>query len=62
MLTNNTRILTKDWKHSNLNDPLVKEVFQFIYDLVYVHKVSPTTLKCLVDPRKILVGSIFVYK
>ena len=41
MLTNNTRILTKDWKHSNLNDPLVKEVFQFIYDLVYVHKVSP---------------------
>ena len=34
--------LTDDWTKSNLNDPGAVEAMQFVYDLVYKHKVSPT--------------------
>ena len=35
--------LTDDWTKSNLDNPGSLEAMQFLYDLVYKHKVSPTT-------------------
>jgi multiple sugar transport system substrate-binding protein len=34
--------LTDDWTKSNLGDPRAVEAMQFVYDLVYTHKVAPT--------------------
>lgn len=34
--------LTDDWTKSNLDNPKAVEAMQFVYDLVYKHKVSPT--------------------
>jgi multiple sugar transport system substrate-binding protein len=42
-LTNlGTGTLTDDWTKSQLGDPKSIEAMQFVYDLVYKHKVSPT--------------------
>jgi len=40
-LTNGTYPVTADFKHSNLNDPKIREVAEFIHALVYEHGVSP---------------------
>ena len=41
MFANGTNILSDDWSKSNLQDPKVLEVLQFLQDLVWKHKVSP---------------------
>ena len=41
MFANDTNILSDDWTKSNLRDPKVLEVLQFLQDLVWKHKVSP---------------------
>jgi multiple sugar transport system substrate-binding protein len=41
MYANGTSILSSDWNKSNLKDPKVLEVLQFMQDLVWKHKVSP---------------------
>ncbi|HEY8192850.1 MAG TPA: extracellular solute-binding protein, partial [Gaiellaceae bacterium] len=41
MFANATNILSDDWTKSNLQDPKVLEVLQFMQDLVWKHKVSP---------------------
>ena len=41
LLTNSTAQLNADWNASNLDDPKAIESMQFVYDLVYTHKVSP---------------------
>ena len=41
MFANGTNILSDDWTKSNLRDPKVLEVLQFMQDLVWKHKVSP---------------------
>lgn len=41
MFANGTSLLSDDWTRSNLRDPRVLEVLQFLQDLVWKHKVSP---------------------
>jgi multiple sugar transport system substrate-binding protein len=41
MFANGTNLLSDDWSKSNLKDPKVLEVLQFLQDLVWKHKVSP---------------------
>jgi multiple sugar transport system substrate-binding protein len=41
MFANGTNILSDDWSKSNLKDPKVLEVLQFMQDLVWKYKVSP---------------------
>jgi multiple sugar transport system substrate-binding protein len=41
MFANGTSLLSDDWTRSNLRDPKVLEVLQFMQDLVWKHKVSP---------------------
>lgn len=41
MFANGTSLLSDDWTRSNLKDPKVLEVLQFLQDLVWKHKVSP---------------------
>jgi multiple sugar transport system substrate-binding protein len=41
MFANGTSILSDDWTRSNLKDPRVLEVLQFLQDLVWKYKVSP---------------------
>jgi multiple sugar transport system substrate-binding protein len=41
MFANGTNILSDDWTKSNLKDPRVLEVMQFLQDLVWKYKVSP---------------------
>jgi len=41
MFANGTSLLSDDWTRSNLKDPRVLEVLQFLQDLVWKHKVSP---------------------
>ena len=41
MFANGTNLLSDDWSKSNLKDPKVLEVLQFMQDLVWKYKVSP---------------------
>ena len=41
MFANGTNLLNEDWTKSNLKDPRVLEVLQFMQDLVWKYKVSP---------------------
>ena len=41
MFANGTNLLSDDWTKSNLKDPRVLEVLQFMQDLVWKYKVSP---------------------
>ena len=41
MFANGTNILSADWSKSNLKDPKVLEVLQFMQDLVWKYKVCP---------------------
>ena len=41
MFANGTNLLSDDWTKSNLKDPKVLEVLQFLQDLVWKYKVSP---------------------
>ena len=41
MFANGTNLLSDDWTRSNLKDPRVLEVLQFMQDLVWKYKVSP---------------------
>lgn len=41
MFANGTNLLSDDWTKSNLKDPRVLEVLQFLQDLVWKYKVSP---------------------
>jgi len=41
MFANGTSLLSEDWTKSNLKDPRVLEVLQFLQDLVWKYKVSP---------------------
>jgi multiple sugar transport system substrate-binding protein len=41
MFANGTNLLSDDWTKSNLKDPRVHEVLQFMQDLVWKYKVSP---------------------
>jgi multiple sugar transport system substrate-binding protein len=41
MFANGTNLLSDDWTKSNLKDPKVLEVVQFLQDLVWKYKVSP---------------------
>ncbi len=41
MFSNGTSILSEDWTKSNLKDPKVLEVLQFLQDLIWTYKVSP---------------------
>lgn len=41
MFANGTSLLSDDWTKSNLKDPRVHEVLQFMQDLVWKYKVSP---------------------
>ena len=41
-ITNGTYTLNDSWTESNLNDPKGIEAMNFVHDLVYVYKVSPT--------------------
>ena len=41
MFANGTNLLSDDWSKSNLKDPRVLEVLQFMQDLVWKYKVSP---------------------
>ncbi len=42
LFTNEVRVLTEDARHSNVLDPKVEEVFQFMQDLICKHKVAPS--------------------
>lgn len=54
ILANGGQILSEDKMKSVINTPESKEALQFLYDLMYVHKVSPTGAEQKeTDPEKL---------
>ncbi len=44
-MTNDTNVLTPDWRAPNVKDPKFAETLSFLYDLINVHKVAPSFAK-----------------
>ena len=61
LLTNNASILSNDYCEATLTDPSVTETLQFLYDLVYVHKVAPVPNPGLAPAEVFANGSVAMF-
>lgn len=58
LYNNGTSLMTDDFTKSRLTEPEVVEMFQFMYDLIYEHKVAPIPETGLDQTQMLIDGNI----
>ena len=61
LLTNSASILSDDYCEATLTDPQVIESLQFLYDLIYVHKVAPVPNPGLAPEEMFVNGDVAMF-
>ena len=58
VFNNNTTFMSEDYTESNLLDPKVAEIYQLMYDLIYVHEVAPIPEPGMDDVQMLARGDV----